>query len=283
MSDKNFGLWSAREVTGFYFFLDQATLAADCVRTYFANENRGYGRAAAEVFHQLRKANLKSPLGPARELFNGIGSFGNGGAMRVAPVALFCQNKSSTKLIELAKKSAEITHTHRQGMNGTIMQALAIHQILQQTENAIDCKHFLTDLEEKMQIVEEDDEEKVYGQKLKEIERLLRIDPSDEQVVNRLGNSYSAIKSVPTAIYCFLRIVSGQNLTDSQKSNPFRQAIEYAITLGGDTDTIASMTGALCGAYYGESSISKNLLAHCEGYDDLVALTERLYEASLSS
>lgn len=253
------------------------------MRTYHANTHRGYGRAAAEVFHQLRKTNLKSPLQPARELFNGIGSFGNGGAMRVAPVALFCHNKPLADVLHLAKKSAEITHTHREGVNGTILQALAIHKVILLAENKLDSQRFLTDLEAEMQEVEEGGEENEFSQKLKEIARLLRIDPSDEQVVNRLGDSYSALKSVPTAIYCFLRTVNGQNLTDSQKENPFRHAIEYAITLGGDTDTIASMTGALCGGYYGESSISKNVLAHCEGYDEICELSGKLYEASLSN
>lgn len=262
---------------------DQPELAADFVRTYYENTHRGYGRAAVEVFQQLRKTNLKSPLQPARDLFNGIGSFGNGGAMRIAPVALFCHGKSTADVVTLAKASAEVTHTHRLGINGTILQALAIHQALQQTDTAFDCQLFLNELRVKMQSVEDDGEEREYGQKLDEIERLLRIDPSDEQVVNRLGNSYSALKSVPTAIYCFLRTISGQNMTDSQKSKPFRHAIEYAITLGGDTDTIAAMTGALCGALFGENSISKELLAHCEGYDDLLELSTKLYEASLSN
>lgn len=253
------------------------------MRTYYENTHRGYGRAAAEVFQQLRKTNLKNHLQPARDLFNGVGSFGNGGAMRVAPVAIFCHNKTPSEVVEMARKSAEITHTHEEGLNGTILQALAIHQILQQTESEIDCNHFLNELEMKLQMVEESGREGGYSQKLKEIGRLLRIDPSEEQVVNRLGNSYSASKSVPTAIYCFLRTVNGQNLTDSQKSNPFRQGIDYAITLGGDTDTIASMTGALCGAYYSESSISRNLLAHCEGYVEILALSEKLYQTSLTN
>lgn len=255
-------------------------MAAEFVHTYYENPHRGYGRAAAELFQQLRKTNFNSPVESARNLFNGIGSFGNGGAMRVAPVALFCFNKTPTNVIELAKKSSEITHTHRDGVNGTILQALAIHHLLQRTDSEINCQDFLNELEEKMQIVENDGEGRNYSQKLKETARLLRIDPSEEQVVNRLGNSYSALKSVPTAIYCFLRTINEQ---DTIESNPFRRAIEYAITLGGDTDTIASMTGALCGAYYGESCVSKNVLAHCEGYDDIIALSEKLYETSLAN
>lgn len=264
-------------------------MAAECVRTYYANTHRGYGRAAAEIFQQFRRTDLKSPLQPARDLFNGIGSFGNGGAMRVAPIALFFRRKTPTEVIEMARRSAEITHTHRHGVNGAILQALAIHQLLNQTENVeiaekdnkrsgIDSTHFLSELEQKIQNVEGGEGEQEYCAKLKEIARLLRIDPSEEQIVNRLGNSYRALESVPTAIYCFLRTVDNK----STKINPFRQAVQYAITLGGDSDTIASMTGALCGAFYGESAISPNLLAHCEGYEDIQVLSEQLYEASPS-
>lgn len=56
--------------------------------------------------------------------------------------------------------------------------------------------------------------------------------------------------------------------------------MEYAIGLGGDTDTIASMTGALSGAYYGDSVIAENLLKHCEGYEEMETITQKLYEAS---
>ena len=41
----------------------------------------------------------------------------------------------------------------------------------------------------------------------------------------------------------------------------------YAISLGGDTDTIASMAAAIAGSYYGVESIPKYWLRHCEGVD----------------
>ena len=49
------------------------------------------------------------------------GTYGNGGAMRVSPLALFCYS-SYNELVDLVKLSAEITHTHHQGYNGTILQ-----------------------------------------------------------------------------------------------------------------------------------------------------------------
>lgn len=59
-----------------------------------------------------------------------------------------------------------------------------------------------------------------------------------------------------------------------------RRTLEYAITLGGDTDTIASMAGSICGALYGEEVISKNILAHCEGLEDIQTMAGELFEAS---
>ena len=59
-----------------------------------------------------------------------------------------------------------------------------------------------------------------------------------------LGNGIEATKSVLTATYCFLR-----------QPKFYRDCILYAIGLGGDTDTIAAMTGAISGAYLGIEGI----------------------------
>ena len=81
----------------------------------------GYGAHVVNVFRKLRARNFEDPFGPAKEQFNGSGSYGNGGAMRVAPLALFCHSDYK-ELIHLVQQSAEITHTHKLGYNGTILQ-----------------------------------------------------------------------------------------------------------------------------------------------------------------
>lgn len=91
---------------------------------------------------------------------------------------------------------------------------------------------------------------------------------SDEEVINILGHSVNALFSVPTAIYCFLR--------NSQSENSFKDTLEYAISLGGDTDTIAAMACGLSGAYLGDALIPRSLVERCEGFEEVETLADNL-------
>lgn len=106
-------------------------------------------------------------------------------------------------------------------------------------------------------------------------------EPSDTDILNVLGNDVSALYSVPTSIYCFLKAQKSIKGIDSE--NPFRRAMEYAISLGGDADTIACMAGAISGAYYGETVIPANLVKHLELHEEVTLLADKLYEASLTT
>lgn len=66
----------------------------------------------------MKETNIKIP---AKDLFDGIGSYGNGGAMRIAPVVLFSYNNYD-KLLHYVNEVTEITHTHKLGINGAILQ-----------------------------------------------------------------------------------------------------------------------------------------------------------------
>ncbi len=52
----------------------------------------------------------------------------------------------------------------------------------------------------------------------------------------------------------------------------------FAISLGGDTDTIATMASAMAGAYYGIESIPKLWQNTCEGVDDAQTMADQLYQ-----
>eukprot|EP00386_Alphamonas_edax_P006178 GDKI01020091.1.p1 GENE.GDKI01020091.1~~GDKI01020091.1.p1 ORF type:complete len:166 (+),score=42.26 GDKI01020091.1:105-602(+) len=89
-------------------------------------------------------------------------------------------------------------------------------------------------------------------------------------VVKILGNGVDAAESQPLALFCFLH-----SCCTLQQGVDF--AITYAISMGGDTDSIASMTGALAGAYLGASKVPRWLTAKCEGMGEMVRLADKLH------
>lgn len=78
--------------------------------------------------------------------------------MRVAPISLFF-SKNFDQLVEMAKKSAEVTHTHRYGMDGAVVQAVAIFQCLETSSSTMDVKDFIVKLIEKVSAVESKSDE----------------------------------------------------------------------------------------------------------------------------
>ena len=68
------------------------------VSEFFEEPDRGYGGSIADVFNKLKKSGGSDPFLPAKEQFGGQGSFGNGGAMRISPAALYGYNLSEEDL-----------------------------------------------------------------------------------------------------------------------------------------------------------------------------------------
>ncbi len=75
---------------------------------------------------------------------------------------------------------------------------------------------------------------------------------------------------MPTALYAFLR-----------SPQSFSTAVTYAVSLGGDTDTIAAMTGTLIGAYQGEEVIPSDSRDRVEGAAQLRDLADALLALAL--
>jgi poly(ADP-ribose) glycohydrolase ARH3 len=117
--------------------VDYKYMAKLFVKEYFSEPNRGYGQSVVDVFSKLRKSKFDDIYKPASEQFSGSGSFGNGGAMRIAPIALYFYNNYEA-MIDTAKKSTQITHTNTLGVNGAVLQCIAVHQAL-----FYDCKELI--------------------------------------------------------------------------------------------------------------------------------------------
>ena len=88
-------------------------------------------------------------------------------------------------------------------------------------------------------------------------------------VISNLGNAIEAFESVPTAIYAFLR-----------HRESFRDVVTYAISLGGDADTIGSMAGAIVGAYHGIQGIPEEWCSIVEGVDQMRELASALLKGN---
>lgn len=268
--------------------IQQKILAVNFVKEFFLQPHRGYGEGVVTVFEELRKTKFENPTGPASQQFFGTGSYGNGAAMRVAPVGLFCFNKSIEQVKCLATLQAEITHTNKLGIDGAVLQAIAVQQSLLMNPNEpFNGKQFIEKLLEKISCVEKTDEFEIgtdtpYKNKLNKLLYFLK-NPErahDSSIREQIGNSVEAINSVPTAIYCF--VMGHDDIPGIATKNAFRRTIEYAISLGGDTDTIASMAGSICGAYYGDTIIPANFIKHCEDADEIKHLSDALYTVSVS-
>ena len=214
--------------------------------------------------------------------------------MRCGPIALYGYNMEENKMIELTRDCARITHSNAHGYNGAILQCLALHQALHTNalgKQLVDINAFMTTLIDKMTKIElscdnseltnSDKPTMPFVDKLKKVKDILNNESkgmtySIERIVSCLGNDVSALKSVPTAIYAALR---GQCHLDGFDCNlPFVRTLYYAISLGGDTDTIASMACSISGALYGIDAIPKMLLKHCESNDIMEKYADDMFK-----
>jgi len=192
---------------------------------------RGYGRGARAVLDAMEEGRDYREV--SENYFPG-GSFGNGAAMRVAPIGLLFRDVRQ-RLWEQARLSALPTHRHTLGIEGAQLLALAV-AICSKMEQ-FDRGSFFAELLSACESAE-------YRAKLEEAAQVQTA--SD---LAALGNQIEALHSVPTAIASFA-------LTPES----FEDAVCNVIFLGGDTDTLAAMTGALAGAYIGVGRLPGRLV-----------------------
>ncbi|MFF7458478.1 ADP-ribosylglycohydrolase family protein [Kitasatospora sp. NPDC008115] len=106
-----------------YDAVHQEKLALAFGMTYRADPGRGYGRGMQRLLPGLAQS-PGSWRTRARDLFDGQGSFGNGAAMRVAPLGAWFR-EDLEEAAEQAALSAEVTHAHPEGVAGAVAVALA--------------------------------------------------------------------------------------------------------------------------------------------------------------
>jgi ADP-ribosylglycohydrolase len=111
--------------------IDPDTLARRFAERYTRDASRGYGGGAQQLLQALARGADWRQASPA--LFDG-GSFGNGGAMRVAPVGAYFATDLE-RAAEHASTSARVTHSHPEGIAGAVAVAVAAAVAWEQAES----------------------------------------------------------------------------------------------------------------------------------------------------
>jgi ADP-ribosylglycohydrolase len=217
--------------------LNQDALARHFARRFERDPERGYGRMTRI---QLREINAGAKWrDTAANAFGGQGSMGNGGAMRVAPLGAYFADDLE-RCVDAARDSALVTHTHPEGVAGTIAVALAAAIVWQLRAGA-----------------PADFGSQLFGEILRltpesQVRRGILIasqTPGDvpiAAVAKSLGNG-SLVTAPDTVPFCIWMA--------AHHSRHFVEAIGSTISADGDCDTNAAIVGGIVALSAGREAI----------------------------
>ena len=153
-------------------------------------------------------------------------SFGNGAAMRVSPCGFAASSLSEA--ISLARIVTDVTHNHPEGLKAAEAVSVAIF-MERQGNSLLEIRDYI---------------EKNY----------YKIDFTLDEIRADYSFDVTCQGSVPQAFEAFF------------ESTDFEDAIRNAISIGGDSDTIAAITGGMAEAYYGiPDELRKHALTYLDG------------------
>jgi len=138
-------------------------------------------------------------------------SFGNGAAMRISPVGFIAPTEDEAR--KLSETITAVTHNHKEGIKGAEATVISIYM----------AKHGASK-EEIRQKINED---------------YYNLNFTIDEIRDTYEFNETCQETVPQAIVAFL------------ESDSFEDAIRTAISVGGDSDTLAAITGSIAEAYYG--------------------------------
>ena len=166
------------------------------------------------------------------------GSYGNGSAMRISPVGFAADSIEQAKT--LSQAVTEVSHDHPEGLKGA--EAVAVAIFLARTGSS---RHEIRDYIDK---------------------NYYSMDFTLDQIREDYSFDVTCQGSVPQAFQAFF------------ESQDFEDAIRNAISIGGDSDTIAAICGGLAQAYYGiPAPIRNQAMAYLD--DRLVEIVDTFESA----
>ncbi len=218
--------------------IDPDTLAKKFAYRYSREPWRGYGWGASRLLSAIAAGKSWRQLAP--KLFKG-GSYGNGAAMRIAPLGAYFKDDFE-RLIKEARKASMVTHAHPEAQAGAIAVALAAAMAAQ--EQHFKAPVFLSMIAEWLP-------ESVVKDK---ILLATKIETEDfDYAVQTLGNGkkVSAQDTVPFCLWVAAHF-----------GDDYEQALWTTVSAGGDMDTTCAIVGGIVAL--SAPKIPENWLAHRE-------------------
>lgn len=217
---------------------------------------RGYGESTRYVFSLVENEGI-GYIDAALRLHGGAGTYGNGAAMRVTPVALF--HHRSADLRDKVAAASRVTHAHAVAIDAAAVLAQAQVRLLAlNSQRPFAPQALAGELIECAQCA-------LLRDKLERIPALLDSGLPHQQVAEILGCGTAAHESLPFALYCFLT-----------HPHEFMECVLCAALNGGDRDTLGTMAGAAAGALLGVEALPKAWLAKLENRQHIETLAREL-------
>ncbi len=215
--------------------LDPQALGCQFHENYLHEPWRGYASGPPYLFRIVGEEDVPY-VEAARRLFGGQGSFGNGAAMRIAPIGLAFHN--SDALDATARASAAVTHAHPVGQDGAAVLAAAVARAaMLEPSHPFPRDEYCRALIEAAHTVE-------IATRMEMARDLIARDAQPSEAADAIGRSVSVHESMPFAVYAFLRY-----------PDSFEDCLFCAVLNGGDCDTLGAMACAISGAYLGIGAI----------------------------
>lgn len=217
-----------------YGKIDQDELARVFAKNYALDWHRGYGGTAHSILRSIGEG--QNWREAASKVFDGMGSMGNGAAMRAAPIGAYFADDLD-KVLYYARASAEVTHAHIEGIAGAMAVAAASALLLNKRLGYYlgEGETFLNDVAARLP--ESDTKYKILSAVS------VKKESSIDFVISVLGNGIrlTAQDTVPFCLWCTTYFYTS-----------VEEALWTAVSALGDRDTICAIVGGIVSLFADE-------------------------------
>lgn len=199
----------------------------------------GVGRGTLKALNLIDKGTPAIEAGSTDIKFNG-----NGSLMRILPIAFYIHKNNITEWQEIVENLSKITHGHSISTTSCIIYVQYILNLLDNMDKETAYNKLRTENFSK------------YTEYINAFDNILKTDIRKLHRHNIKSDGY-VISTLEASLWSFLT------------TNTFKDCILTAVNLGGDTDTIACISGGLAGLYYGLDSIPANWISQLQSLEYL--------------